>query len=132
VTDVARWQEALASEHAAIWGYGLVGATSPLAPVAQRGLSTHRDRRSRCIDAVVALGGEPVASAPAYQLDRPENADQARALAAELEKGCIVSYAALAGADDRSSRVQAARWMRESTISQWWWSGVVPPLPGFD
>jgi hypothetical protein len=130
--DLELWQEVLAAEHAAIWGYGLVGATPPLAPPAQLALQAHRERRSRCVDVVVALGGEPVASAPAYQLEPPASAEQARELAAELEESCLITYAALAGADERASRLQAARWMRESAISQWRWVGEVPALPGFD
>jgi sugar phosphate isomerase/epimerase len=130
--DLQAWQDVLAAEHAALWGYGLVGATPPLAPPAQQAQRAHRERRTRCIDAVVALGGEPVASAAAYQIEPPDDATDAREVAAQLEEACQAAYAALAGAEDRASRLRATRWLRESAISQWRWSGAVPTFPGLD
>lgn len=130
--DVELWQQALAAEHAAIWGLGLVGATAPLAVPAAAALYVHRVRRSRCTDAVVGLGGVPVASAPAYDIAKPATPRAARALAADLEEGCSVAYTALAGALQRRSRLQAGAWLRETAVSIWGWSGFVPALPGFD
>lgn len=128
--DLARWQQTLAAEHATIWGLGLVGAALPAALPAEAALDAHRRRRTRCADEVVRLGGDPVASAPAYDVTAPPNAPAARRLAAELEDACSVTYAALAGADERSARLQGAQWLRESAIATWAWSGTVPELPG--
>lgn len=130
IDDVTLWQQVLAGEHAAIWAYGLVGATAQLAPTGDAALRTHRARRTRCSDEVLALGGQPVTSAPAYDVARPANEADARTLAADLEQGCAVGYAALAGADDRRARLVAARWLRESAIDAWQWDGEVPVLPG--
>lgn len=130
--DLELWQQTLAAEHAAIWGYGLVGATQPLAAAAKATLDVHRSRRTRCVDAVVALGGDPVTSAVAYELDRPPNAAAARRLAADLEQTCSVAYAALSGAETRRTRLQATQWLRESAVAAWAWDGEVPILPGLE
>lgn len=130
--DLTLWQQTLAAEHAAIWGFGLVGATAPLAVPASAALDLHRGRRTRCADMVVALGGEPVASAPAYDIARPSTPRAARELAADLEEGCSVAYAALTGAGQRRSRLQGAAWLRQTTVAIWRWSGDVPALPGLE
>lgn len=128
--DLALWQQVLAAEHAAIWGFGLVGATPPLAGPASASLDVHRARRTRCADAVVALGGEPVASAPAYDLAKPSTPRAARALAADLEESCAVAYAALAAARQRRARLQAGAWLRETAVAMWAWNDSLPALPG--
>lgn len=130
--DLDLWQQTLATEHTAIWGYGLVGATPPLATPASATLDAHRARRGTCVDAVVALGGDPVTSAVAYELERPQDAAAARRLAADLEQSCAVAYAALSGADVRRTRLQAAQWLRESAVAVWAWDGEVPVLPGLE
>jgi hypothetical protein len=130
--DLALWQQTLAAEHSAIWTYGLVGATPPLAAPADVAIRTHRDRRTRCADAVVALGGDPVASAPAYDVAAPPNEAGARKLAADIEAICTLAYAALAAAGDRSARLLAAQWLRESAIAIWSWDGELPALPGLE
>ncbi len=132
IDDLALWQQTLATEHATIWAYGLVGATPSLAVPADAALRVHRDRRARCVDQVVALGGEPVASAPAYDVVAPPSSAAARKLAASLEDSCTVAYAALTGANDRAARLLAAQWLRESAIALWGWDGELPALPGLE
>jgi hypothetical protein len=128
--DLELWQQTLAAEHAAIWGFGLVGAATPADLPADAALDVHRRRRTRCADEVVGLGGDPVASAPAYDVPAPQNGRAGRLLATDLENACAVAYAALAGADERASRLQGAQWLRESAVAVWFWGGSVPLLPG--
>ena len=130
--DLELWQTTLAAEHAVIWGYGLVGSTPGLATQAQLSLRQHRDRRTVCVEAVTAIGADPVASEPAYELARPSNDTEARRQAAELEARTNAAYAALAGADAGATRLLAAQWLREGAIAQTRWSGEIPPLPGFN
>ncbi len=130
--DVELWQRTLAVEHAVIWSYGLVGATSGLAEPAEAALSVHRSRRTDCIEAIVDLGGEPVASAPSYDVDKPPSTSAARQLATDFEDSASAAYASLAGAADRRSRLRAAQWLRVSAIMQTQWSGRVPALPGLE
>ena len=130
--DLALWQQTLAAEHSAIWTYGLVGAMPPLAVQAGAAIGVQRDRRTRCADEIVALGGDPVASATAYDVVAPLNEAGARKLAADLESSCTLAYAALAAAGDRSARLLAAQWLRESAIALWAWDGELPALPGLE
>ena len=132
VSSIDVWQQVLAAEHAAIWGYGLVGATEPLAAPAERALAAHRDRRLRCQTEVRAAGGDPVVAAVAYDIAQPANAGAARALAAELEASCQVAYSHLTASPSTGDRVIGARWLRESAVTSWAWAGDLEPLPGLE
>jgi hypothetical protein len=129
--EITLWQNTLATEHAVIWTYGLVGATGDLADAAEAELQTHRARRASCIDAVTALGGEPVASAPAYDVSMPQTESAARRLAVTLEVSATADYVALASSAEVGTRLQAASWLRESAVAQTRWGGAIPTLPGF-
>ena len=113
-----------------IWGFGVVGSVPGLDSAAEASLRVHRDRRATCIDVIVELGGDPVASAPAYDVPRPANEDATRHLAADLEASASIGYAGLAGAAQRGTRLLAARWLRESAIAHTAWNRVLPALPG--
>jgi hypothetical protein len=128
--DLTLWQQVLGAEHAAIYGYGLVGAVADLAEAATSALVVHRQRRGVCLDAVAALGGVPEASAPAYDVTRPADAAEARDTAAGLEAACWPAYLALTGSDDRRTRLTGAGWLRESVVRAQAWNGSVAPLPG--
>ena len=130
--DVDLWQNTLATEHAVIWAYGMVGAAGDLAAAAEAELRTHRSRRATCIDAISSLGGHPVASAPAYDVKNPPSESAARRLAVELEAESTTVYAALAGSTDRRTRLRAAGWLRESAVAQTRWGDQIPALPGFE
>ena len=130
--DVVLWPNTLATEHAVIWSYGLIGATDNLSDAAAAALQIHRARRNDCIAAVADLGADPVASAAAYDVKKPASEPAARRLAASLEADATAVYAALAGSNDRHARQVAAQWLRGSAIAQTRWNDTVPPLPGFE
>lgn len=136
MTDLQSWQDTLAVEHAVIYSLGVVGATPGLAESAQAALNAHRARRAACINAVIELGGTPVASAPAYDVDtdvvQAPTDQPARQLAAGLEQSACAAYAALSSGSDRRSRLSAAQWLRESAVAQVLWIGEVPALPGLE
>jgi hypothetical protein len=131
-SDLERWQHTLATEHAVIWGFGVLGAVPGFAVAAEAALRVHRERRATCVDAIAGLNGDPVPSAPAYDVSRPANAAAARRLGADLDAASSASYAGLAGATQRDTRLLAARWLRESAIAQTAWDGVIPALPGLE
>ena len=91
-------QALLAAEHAAIYGYGVLGArldaaTQPAARLASDG---HRARR----DALTALLLDRAAAAPAAQLAydvRVANQAEALALAVRLEEGLAARWRDLVG-----------------------------------
>ncbi|MFD0905853.1 ferritin-like domain-containing protein [Actinomadura sediminis] len=101
-------QDALAAEHAAVYGYGVLGGrlTGDLRATAKRMWEGHRSRRDALLSIMTA---DPVAAAPAYELPvRATDARGAARLAAALEDGVVPPYVALAGASSPDLRVFAA------------------------
>ena len=113
----------LAAEHAAVYGYGVLGARldDVSRAVARAAVVSHRSRRDQLVALLRDLGVVPDAPLPAYEVDARTPA-QALALAARLEDGLSVRWRDLVvGTDDRSLRelgtaglqetaVRAARW----------------------
>ncbi|TDD80850.1 DUF4439 domain-containing protein [Actinomadura rubrisoli] len=107
-SDVQALQTALAAEHAAVYGYGVLGARlrGTLRQTAAAVWDAHRVQRDRLIS---ILSVRPVAAAPAYRL--PVKATSARAaaqLAAALEDALVPAYVGLAGASSPDLRVLAS------------------------
>ena len=92
---------ALAAEHAAIWGYGVVGAALPadkrnLAAAAE---NAHRDARDRLVALLAERGTDPVEARGAYELPSPVGSEaDAAALAVTLEDGVSAAYVRVLGA----------------------------------
>ncbi len=100
-------QAALAAEHAAVYGYGIVGGRigGERRKEAQAAYDGHRARRDALHRAVRDLGGKPKASAAAYELPFPvPDAAAAARLAAELEDRLAAVYADLVRAGDTARR----------------------------
>src|SRR3954451_1114588 len=86
----AALQEALAATHAAVWGYGVVGAALPVAArdPAYADEQAHRDLRDQLAGLLTARQVDPVAAQAAYRLPFPVlSAVDAAALAVTLEEG---------------------------------------------
>src|SRR5262249_44248489 len=68
--DVAALQAALAYEHSAVYGYGVLGARLRGGPQATARIcwDGHKGRRDRLTEFLVARGAKPVAAEPAYRL----------------------------------------------------------------
>ncbi|WP_165988966.1 ferritin-like domain-containing protein [Streptomyces sp. YIM 98790] len=128
-------QAALAAEHAAVYGYGVVGAWAAEAEEKEvrTAYQAHRARRDALRGAVRGLGGEPVAAAPAYALPY-EVTDAARALelATELETRLTAVYADLVAATEGEARRDAAEALREAALraARWGGEGAAVPFPG--
>ncbi|WP_245667799.1 ferritin-like domain-containing protein [Actinomadura macra] len=107
-SDVRALQTALAAEHAAVYGYGVLGARLRGTPhqTAKAVWDAHRTQRDRLIS---ILSVPPVAAAPAYRLPvRVTSARGAAQLAAALEEGVVPAYVGLAGASSPDLRHLAA------------------------
>ena len=110
-TENAALREALGAAHAAVWGYGVVGAAlGPEGrPAAVTAETAHRDVR----DAVAALlderGADPASAAGAYTLPFPVLSEvDAAALAVVLEEGVAAAWVrVLARAAERTTRQRA-------------------------
>jgi uncharacterized protein DUF4439 len=97
-TEDAALGDVLAAEHAAVWGYGVVGAALPVdgrAPVAE-GEQAHRDSRDRLSELLDGRDADPVPAEAGYQLPFPVlSAVDAAALAVVLEEGVSAAWVAL-------------------------------------
>ncbi|MFF3889816.1 ferritin-like domain-containing protein [Streptomyces sp. NPDC001914] len=126
-------QAALAAEHAAVYGYGVVGARIGTARQsdARSAYEAHRARRDQLTREVKDMGAEPEAASAAYMLPFPVT-DTAAAIrfAAELEERVADVYSDLvrAAADDR--RRMAAGALREAAVRAVRWSGESVAFPG--
>jgi Domain of unknown function (DUF4439) len=107
-TETAAMREALAAEHAAVWGYGVVGAA--LAAEARGPATTaetaHRDVRDRVTALLDERGADPVQAQGAYSLPFPVlSPADAAALAVVLEDGVAAAWVrVLDQAAERSAR----------------------------
>ena len=93
---LAAWQGALAAEHRAVFGYGLLGprlrGTAQLA-LAVACSDAHETLRDTTAAALAATGTTPVPPEADYpQLYPVDTAVQARELAVRLERGCAAAW----------------------------------------
>jgi uncharacterized protein DUF4439 len=131
---IAALQGALAAEHVAVFGYGVLGAHlfGAQRQSADQMWNSHRARRDRLRAYIETGGGTPAAAAPAYHLPAPvSSARTAAQLAARLEDGVTAGYAGLAGAADPALRRYAALAMQEATVRAVRWRDAAPAaFPG--
>ncbi|MGQ0841808.1 ferritin-like domain-containing protein [Actinokineospora sp.] len=137
---VAAVQQALGTEHAAIWVYGLVSAFLPAAfdVSIREGATAHRARRDATGRLLGAAGVVPEPAEAAYLPPQPVS-DQASALAllVAAEQDATVAWrSVLERTDDVELRkaalaaltaaaVRATRWRKAAGVAP-----LTPPLPG--
>ncbi|WP_083647546.1 ferritin-like domain-containing protein [Kitasatospora sp. CB01950] len=130
--DTEALQSALAAEHAAVYGYGVVGAFLPAGPQREDGraaYAAHQSRRDAWQRLLAAGGASPTAAAPGYRLPFPvKDAATAGQLAAHLEIQLTAAYADLCAST--ALRPQAATALRECTLRAAHWGADLPALPG--
>ena len=126
-------QNALAAEHAAVYGYGVAGAllAGPAQSSARADWIAHQVARDTLESMLTKLGATPVAASPAYQLPFPvTNARSAEKLAAALEDGVTRAYLALVAVSNPTLRTFAAQAMQTSANRAAAWSGKTVAFPG--
>ncbi|MFF5769863.1 ferritin-like domain-containing protein [Streptomyces californicus] len=126
-------QSALAAEHAAVYGYGVLGGRldGKRRAEARAAYDAHRARRDALARAARDLGGRPVASDAAYGLPFPvADAASAERLAAELEDRIAGAYADLVRACEGARREEAAGALREAAVRSARWRGRNVAFPG--
>ena len=136
----AALQDALAAAHAAVWGYGVVGAALPGADrqAADLALNAHRDVRDQVAELLDARGADQVAARAAYALPFPVlSPTDAAALAVTLEDGVTAAWTwVLHQAGERSTRVTAVAVLADAEVRAVAWrttAGQTPvtnPFPG--
>ncbi len=97
-TETAALREVVAAEHAAVWGYGALGAALPAdaREPAVAGDVAHRDVRDRLVALLESHGADPVPREAGYTLPFPVlSAVDAAALAVVLEEGVSAAWVRL-------------------------------------
>ncbi|MPZ60038.1 MAG: DUF4439 domain-containing protein [Propionibacteriales bacterium] len=122
-------QRALAAEHAAVYGYGVVGGVlGEDSSLATTGYADHRGHRDRLIE---LIGADAVAAEPAYQLPfRVSNERQAERLGIEIEHRCAKVYAGVVSQTTGKHRMLAARSLAECAVRALDWGADPEPFPG--
>ncbi|MFF0742051.1 DUF4439 domain-containing protein [Streptomyces sp. NPDC004111] len=131
--NVTAVQAALAAEHAAVYGYGVVGGRvgAGRRTEAKEAWDAHRSRRDALARTVRDLGGKPVAAQPAYALPfAVPDAAAAAKLAAVLEDRVAGVYSDLVRAADGPLRREAAAALREAAVRAVRWRGSSVAFPG--
>lgn len=126
-------QAALRAEHAAVYGYGVVGGKvgEERQAEAQAAYDAHRARRDALARAVRDLDGKPESAAAAYALPFPvTDADAAVQLAVELEERVAGVYSDVVRAAEGARRRDAAQALREAAVRAARWRGGSVAFPG--
>ncbi|MFD7518273.1 ferritin-like domain-containing protein [Streptomyces niveus] len=126
-------QAALAAEHAAVYGYGVVGGRvgDERRPEATNAYDAHRARRDILARTVRDLGGKPLSAAAAYALpfEVPDSAAAVR-LATDIEDRIAGVYSDLVRAAEGPLRQDAAGALREAAVRAVRWRGSGVAFPG--
>ncbi|WP_411107656.1 ferritin-like domain-containing protein [Streptomyces sp. cmx-4-9] len=126
-------QAALAAEHAAAYGYGVVGARADAARTTQarEAYGGHLARRDALARTVRELGGAPRPAEAAYALPfevrTPADAER---LAADIEDRVAGAYSDLVRAAEGPLRRMAADALSASALYAARWRGVGVAFPG--
>ncbi|MFI7235125.1 ferritin-like domain-containing protein [Streptomyces cyaneofuscatus] len=126
-------QSALAAEHAAVYGYGVLGGrvAGKRRTEASAAYDGHRARRNALIRTVRDLGGAPVAADAAYALPLAvTDTASALRLAAVLEDRVAGVYSDLVRATEGPARADAAGALREAAVRAARWRGGNVAFPG--
>ena len=131
---------ALAAEHAAVWGYGVVGAALPAdkRDLAAATENAHRDARDGLVALLAERGADPVAAEGAYELPFPVLSEaDAAALAVTLEDGVSAAYVQVLGeAAESATRELAVTALGTTEVRAVAWrtrakkTPVTNPFPG--
>ena len=132
---VAALQTALAAEHSACYGYGVVGAHLPAGSAALTAAGadwiTHQQARDQLAAMITDRGGEPVVSAVAYELPFPvTSATTAAQLAATMEDGVAQAYQVVVALREPDLRAFGAEQVRAAALRAESWRGSTQPFPG--
>jgi hypothetical protein len=132
--------EALAAEHAAVWGYGVVGAALSQAAQASAAASeaAHRDVRDQVVALLHSRDADVVDAKGAYALPFPVLSEvDAAALAVVLENGVAAAWVrVLDQAAERSTRELAVSVLGDAEVRAVSWrtaagqTPVTSALPG--
>ncbi|MFH8386304.1 ferritin-like domain-containing protein [Kitasatospora sp. NPDC018058] len=133
-TSLPALQNALSAEHAAVYGYGVVGAHLPedqQRADARTFYAAHQSQRDAWQRLLTTLGATPTPAAGGYQLPfAVTDAPTAAKLAAHLETRLTAVYADLVAALPAPQRPTAATALRDCALRAHHWGAPDTPFPG--
>ena len=138
MTELDRLAALLSAAHAAVYGYGVLGARldEPTRRTALAAYDVHRARRDGLAAQLRVRGADPAPSLPAYDVEVADAAE-AVALAVRLEEGMALRWRDLVGAtDDEQLRRLGLSGLQETAVRAATWrelTGAGPvtvALPG--
>jgi hypothetical protein len=125
--------DAIATEHATIYGYGLVSAhTTPnVNSLVSASIAEHRDRREAAIAILKSRSVDPPLPAAGYQLPiQVDNPTDAANLAMRMEEDAAVAWrAVLEQATEEQDRMFAVTALTQSAVAAARWSRVLGISP---
>ena len=132
-SEITALQGALAAEHAAVYGYGVVGAmlANALRSRARSCWLAHTEARDTLQSMLVKLGATPVAASPAYRLPFAVTGEaSAVRLAVFLEDGVVQAYLGVVAVTDVTLRSFGALAMQPPANRAVAWRGSTVAFPG--
>lgn len=127
--------EALAAEHAAVYGYefaGGAGGDSDFRSRAQEEALVHKALRDELHALAVAAGVEPTPALASYPLPTERDGASLDAFLLGLEEAAARAYAWLSAARDTDLRTAGARNLQDAAVRVLERGGDPGALPGFD
>lgn len=138
MTAVSALQACLAAEHAAVYGYGVLGGVAaadrqaiPDQTLATAGYAAHRARRDALTQLLVTMDVEPAVAEPAYSTPFPvRDVDDCQRLGRHIEHRAAAVYSnAVAETADGTRRV-VARALADAAVREVRWGGQPQAFPG--
>jgi hypothetical protein len=132
-TAIDALQAALEGEHAAIYGFGVVGAhlSGAEQAKAEQAWDTHRMQRDRLRAVLRDRGATPIPAAAGYELPlRVHDRKDAIRLAGLLEDRLTSTYLSAVAVRDEKVRYLAAAAVQQSALRAARWRGSSEPFPG--
>jgi hypothetical protein len=125
--------DAVAAEHATIYGYGIVSAHSSPDEndLVSSAMAQHRERREATIATLTGRSAKAPLPAAGYQLPMPvNNAGDAAKLAVRMEEDCAVAWrAALEQANSEQDRAFAVTALTEAAVTAARWRQILGTKP---
>jgi len=131
--EIEALRKALAAEHAAVYAYAVIGARTEGALQAglRAAFDAHRGRRDQLRSLIVNRGGRPSEPESSYTLpSTPRSAQDAVALAVQLESGIPATYLEVCAAPSAALRRMAALAMQESAVRSYGFQPALTAFPG--
>jgi hypothetical protein len=132
-TETKALQDALAAEHVAVWGYGVVGAAldGDARGQAADSENAHRDVRDGLVAMLDERKADPVPAQAGYALPFPVlSAVDAASLAVVLEDGVAAAWVSvLAGAAERDTRQLAVDALTSTELRAVLWRAAAGKTP---